>query len=59
MNNAKEDAAEVALQQLTSAGGHLVGAGGMSGMNAGGMGAQPHHAGGVWRGREGLRGVGI
>lgn len=62
VNNAKEDAAEVALQQLTSAtaaGGHLVGAGGMSGMNAGGMGAQTHHAGGVWRGREGLRGVGI
>ena len=62
VNNAKEDAAEVALQQLTSAtaaGGHLVGAGGMGGMNAGSMGAQTHHAGGVWRGREGLRGMGI
>lgn len=62
VNNAKEDAAEVALQQLTSAsaaGGHLVGPGGMSGMNAVGMGVQTHHAGGVWRGREGLRGVGI
>lgn len=62
VNNAKEDAAEVALQQLTSAtatGGHLVRAGAMSGMNPGGMGAQAHHAGGVWRGREGLRGVGM
>lgn len=62
VNNAKEDAAEVALQQLTSAkaaGGHLIGAGGMGGMNPGSMGAQTHHAGGVWRGREGLRGVGI
>lgn len=62
VNNAKEDAAEVALQQLTSAtatGGHLVRAGAMSGMNPGGMGAQTHHAAGVWRGREGLRGVGI
>lgn len=51
VNNAKEDAAEVALQQLTSASGHLVG--------AGGMGAQTHHAGGLWRGRDGLRGMGI
>lgn len=51
VNNAKEDAAEVALQQLTSASGHLVG--------AGGMGTQTHHAGGLWRGRDGLRGMGI
>lgn len=55
VNNAKEDAAEVALQQLTagSGGGNATAA--MMG-SGGGMGMTQT---GGWRGREGLRGVGI
>ncbi len=63
VNNAKEDAAEVALQQLTSGGGGGPGGVGMAGMGmgAGGVGGpgMAQAGPGVWRGREGLRGVGI
>ncbi|MCJ1267588.1 hypothetical protein MMC22_007473 [Lobaria immixta] len=50
VNNAKEDAAEVALQQLT---------GGAGGGSAGMMGGMGMAQSGGWRGREGLRGVGM